>query len=237
MARPRGDDQGHALYVRQGKRALDLLLTILSSPVTAPLVLVGWVVARLSTRRPGFFTQPRVGRHGASFDIVKLRTMRPATAVDAQAHDLGVTAGARARITPAGAWLRRTKLDELPQLLNVLRGEMSLVGPRPDVPQWREAIARFPAALDVRPGITSLASLAYADEEEVLAATSDPIAAYRDTVLPHKLRLNELYARHVSPALDARILGLTALSVVDRDRAADGARHLIRRLGGNPEPG
>ena len=227
------------LYRRYGKRAVDAALTLLSLPVTAPLIAIGWLVARRSTTGPGFFTQRRVGQNGRIFTIWKLRTMSPAIAAhttDAEAHTVGVTTAANARITPAGAFLRRTKLDELPQLLNVLAGDMSLVGPRPDVPEWLDLMRQYPDALAVRPGLTSLASLAYVDEEDLLAQEADPVAAYGERILPHKLRLNELYARNLSLRLDAQILALTALSVASRQRARQAAIRLIAGLGGGPDP-
>jgi len=224
------------LYRQYGKRAMDAALTLLSLPVTAPLLAVGWLVARRSTNGPGFFTQPRVGRDGRIFTIWKLRTMRPPSAAEAQSHTVGVTTAANTRITAAGAFLRRTKLDELPQLINVLRGEMSMVGPRPDVPEWLDLMRQYPDALRVRPGLTSLASLAYVDEEDFLAREADPLAAYGERVLPHKLRLNELYARNLSLPLDLRILALTLLSVASRRHARQAAAGIITALGGDPDP-
>ena len=223
-------------YRRKGKRGLDLLTTLLTAPATTLVGAFGSITARISIRDHGMFSQQRVGREGQIFTIWKLRTMRPVTADELSAHDVGVTAGGNARITPAGAWLRRTKLDELPQLYNVLKGDMSLVGPRPDVPEWLDVWRQYPDALSVRPGLTSLASLAYVDEEDVLAAESHPVQAYAERILPHKLRLNELYARNVSLKLDLKILALTALSVVSRDRAQRSARRIIVALGGDPDP-
>jgi lipopolysaccharide/colanic/teichoic acid biosynthesis glycosyltransferase len=222
-------------YPRWGKRVIDLVLTTASIPVTAPLGALGWLAARWATGEPGLFTQDRIGLNGETFLIWKLRTMRPARPEEDASHRLGVTAGATARITRTGRWLRRTKLDELPQLRNVLAGDMSLVGPRPDVPEWLELLRRHPDALAVRPGLTSLASLAYADEEEVLAREVDPVAAYAEVVLPHKLALNELYARNLSPTLDFIVLALTAVSIVSRRTAQRGARAMITALGGSAD--
>jgi lipopolysaccharide/colanic/teichoic acid biosynthesis glycosyltransferase len=220
-------------YRRWGKRGTDMVLVALSLPVTAPLTAVGWLLARLSTRDSGWFTQERIGRDGRTFVIWKLRTMRAPDPGDDQArfaHEIGVAAASAARITPVGAWLRRTKLDELPQLWNVVRGEMSLVGPRPDVPEWLGVLRGHPDALAVRPGLTSLASLAYHDEEEALAGEADPVAAYAERVLPHKLHLNEVYARGLSPGLDLRVLALTVLSIVSRPRAQAAVRRTIEDL-------
>jgi lipopolysaccharide/colanic/teichoic acid biosynthesis glycosyltransferase len=222
-------------YPAWGKRTLDLILVAASLPLTGPLALAGWIAARISTGDRGMFTQQRIGRSGEPFTIWKLRTMRPPDDSEQASHEVGVTAGAAARITPAGRWLRKTKLDELPQLRNVIFGDMSLVGPRPDVSEWLDVMRRYPDALSVRPGLTSLASLAYVDEEETLARETNPVAAYAEKVLPHKMRLNELYARNLSPSLDVLILVLTAVSVFSRTTAQDWARSIIRALGGQPD--
>src|SRR6185369_2422435 len=137
---------------------------------------------------PVFFSQTRVGRKGKPFRIWKFHTMR------AGRHGSVITAAGDGRVTRAGAMLRKCKLDELPQLLNVLKGEMSLVGPRPEVPEHvRLEEPMWQAVLAVRPGITDLASLLYRDEERLLGAARDPNTFYRESVLPTKLFLNLAY--------------------------------------------
>lgn len=153
---------------------------------------------------PVFFQQTRVGKNGRPFRIWKFRTMRVGSLGSA------ITAAGDGRITRVGNALRRWKLDELPQLLNVLKGDMSLVGPRPEVAEYvhlEEPI--WQAVLQVRPGITDLASLLYRNEEELLGAADDPIAFYRESVLPAKLVLNLAYLQSRSLRLDLRLILLT----------------------------
>jgi lipopolysaccharide/colanic/teichoic acid biosynthesis glycosyltransferase len=153
---------------------------------------------------PVFFGQTRIGRKGRPFRIWKFRTMR------AGSRGRPITAAGDHRITRVGSVLRRCKLDELPQLFNVLRGDMSLVGPRPEVPEYvqiEEPV--WQAVLQVRPGVTDVASLVYRDEEKLLGTSADPNALYRETVLPSKLALNLGYLRSRSFGSDLRLILLT----------------------------
>ena len=172
------------------KRLFDILVSGLGLLLLAPLLLVIAVIVRLSSRGPVLFRQERVGRDGRLFRILKFRTM----VVDAERRGLQLTAGADIRITRAGGRLRQYKLDELPQLLNVLLVDMSLVGPRPEVPRY---VALYTPeqrrVLQVRPGITDPASVAFRNESAVLAQAADPERHYIDCVMPEKLRLNLAY--------------------------------------------
>ena len=153
---------------------------------------------------PVFFSQTRVGRTGKPFRIWKFRTMR------AGSQGGVITAAGDARVTRAGHSLRRFKLDELPQLFNVLKGDMSLVGPRPEVPEYVEIEAPiWQAVLEVRPGVTDLATLLYRDEERLLGTSADPNALYRQSVLPAKLLLNLGYLRSRSFRRDLKLILLT----------------------------
>jgi lipopolysaccharide/colanic/teichoic acid biosynthesis glycosyltransferase len=153
---------------------------------------------------PVFFRQVRIGRSGRRFSMWKLRTMR------AGSRGGAITAAGDSRVTRAGVVLRRFKLDELPQLINVLKGDMSLVGPRPEVPEYVQLeVPIWQAVLQVRPGITDLASLVYRDEEQVLGASVDPEAMYRNQVLPAKLLLNLAYLRSRSFRQDLKLILLT----------------------------
>ena len=186
------------------KRTLDLLLASVGLVVLAPLGLVIALWIRLDSPGPALFRQSRVGCGGRLFRIHKFRTMR----ADAGAGGPALTVGDDPRITRAGRWLRRAKLDELPQLIDVIAGDMSLVGPRPEVPGY---VALYPAALrdkllSVRPGITDPASLAYVDEGTRLAASADPQRAYVDEVLPAKLALSAQYIDRMSTGGDLRLL-------------------------------
>jgi lipopolysaccharide/colanic/teichoic acid biosynthesis glycosyltransferase len=153
---------------------------------------------------PVFFSQTRVGRRGKPFRIWKFRTMR------AGSQGSVITAAGDGRVTRAGAALRRCKLDELPQLFNVLKGDMSLVGPRPEVPEYVQLEAPiWQAVLQVRPGVTDLASLLYRDEETLLGSSGDPNVFYRESVLPAKLILNLGYLRFRSFTRDLGLILLT----------------------------
>ena len=189
------------------KRAFDLLLAGLGLVLLSPLLLVIAIAIRIDSPGPVFYRQERIGRHGVPFRIHKFRTMRH----DPQHGGPQITVGDDARITRAGAFLRRTKLDELPQFIDVLRGRMSLVGPRPEVPRY---VALYPAelraqVLSVRPGITDLASIEFRDEAALLARASDAEREYVEVVMPRKLALAARYVRSASLALDVTILWRT----------------------------
>jgi lipopolysaccharide/colanic/teichoic acid biosynthesis glycosyltransferase len=190
------------------KRIFDLVFSALALLLLAPVFALIALAIRWNTPGPVFFRQDRVGRGGRPFRIRKFRTM----VVDAPALGPAITIGQDPRITRVGAWLRRTKLDELPQLMDVLQGHMSLVGPRPEVPQY---VALYPPelrerVLAVRPGITDPVSLKLADEARVLAASADPERTYREELLPAKLREAVAYAEQASLGSDLRIIWATA---------------------------
>jgi len=193
------------------KRAFDIVCAALGLALLAPLLLVLALWIKLDSPGPVFFRQQRVGRRGRPFLIHKFRTMR--------ADNAGpqITVGADPRITRCGALLRRYKLDELPQLWDVLRGAMSLVGPRPEVPRY---VALYPddmrrLVLSVRPGITDPASLHYRNESERLAAAADPEREYIEVVMPAKLALAADYVRQASLAGDLRLI-LSTLAALRR---------------------
>ena len=193
------------------KRAFDLVAALAGLALLSPLWLLVAVAIKLDSPGPVFYRQERVGRHGEPFRIHKLRSM-----VVAGEGGLSLTVGADPRITRVGAWLRRTKLDELAQLVDVVQGTMSLVGPRPEVPRY---VALYPPALrdkvlSVRPGITDLASIAFRDESALLARSADPERTYIDEVLPEKLRLAALYVDTASLAGDLRLIARTIAVLV-----------------------
>lgn len=185
------------------KRVLDILLSGAALLVLWPiLVLIGILVAITS---PGgaLFRQTRVGLGGQMFHLLKFRTMRTGSEALGQ-----ITIGGRdARITRVGLALRRTKLDELPQLINVLKGDMSIVGPRPEVPKY---VAMYTeeqkGVLAVRPGLTSAASLAFINENEILGKSDHPERTYTEVVMPAKLAMDLAYVRDRSTGLDLRII-------------------------------
>ena len=188
-----------------GGGVAERLLALAGLVALAPVLLAVAAAIALDDGFPVVYRQSRVGRNGASFLLVKFRSMRRGSG------GVRITASGDARLTRCGDFLRRYKLDELLQLWNVVKGDMSLIGPRPEVaefvdstdPVWR-------AVLAVRPGITDLASLVYRNEEEVLAAASDRVRHYREVVLPAKLALNLEYLRRRSLWLDVKLICLTA---------------------------
>jgi lipopolysaccharide/colanic/teichoic acid biosynthesis glycosyltransferase len=196
--------RGHlTLYRRIGKRSFDASSAAVGLALTAPLFLICAVAIRLDSAGPVFFRQRRIGRLGRSFQIIKFRTM----VQQAQHVGLTITAAGDDRITRVGRWLRKTKLDEIPQLLNVLKGEMSIVGPRPETP---EHVAAYNddqlRVLEVKPGITGWASVAFIDEESVLAGQPDKEAFYLETLMPRKLDLDLFYCEGVSFLEDMKLI-------------------------------
>jgi len=186
------------------KRFVDVFFATLGLLLLTPLLIGIATIILAEDGAPVFFSQTRVGRRGQPFRIWKFRTMR------ACATGSAITARGDDRITRAGAVLRKYKIDELPQLFNVLKGEMSLVGPRPEVPEFVHLESPvWQRILQVRPGITDLATLIYRDEERILAASAEPVAFYRQTVLPAKLRLNEEYFPARTFARDLKLILLT----------------------------
>jgi lipopolysaccharide/colanic/teichoic acid biosynthesis glycosyltransferase len=187
------------------KRLFDVVSALLGLLVFGlpMLAVAAWI--RLDSPGPVFFRQERVGRHGKVFRIHKFRTMT----VDAERRGPQLTVGADARVTRAGRLLRANRLDELPQFFDVLAGDMSLVGPRPDVPRY---VDQWPAALRervlaVRPGITDPASLEFRDEATLLARAADPEREYLDVILPRKLARAADYADHASLWTDLAVIG------------------------------
>ncbi|MCC6840097.1 MAG: sugar transferase [Flavobacteriales bacterium] len=185
------------------KRAFDMAFSLVLLVLLLPLLLVFALAVALTSPGGAFFRQVRVGRGGREFRLLKFRSMRPGSEAKGQ-----LTIGGRdPRITGVGYFLRKTKLDELPQLWNVLVGDMSVVGPRPEVPKYVALYtAEQRAVLQVRPGITGMASLDYIDENELLARAADPEKAYVEEVMPAKLALDLRYVRERSFLLDLRII-------------------------------
>lgn len=198
------------------KRAFDIVFASVALVLLLPLLVLFALAVALTSPGGAFFRQVRVGRHGRPFNLLKFRSMRPGSEALGQ-----LTIGGRdPRITGVGHFLRRTKLDELPQLWNVLKGDMSVVGPRPEVPRY---VALYTTdqrqVLSVRPGITGMASLDYVDENELLARSDDPERTYVEEVMPAKLALDLRYVRERTFALDLRIIAAT-LRLIFRARAA-----------------
>lgn len=213
------------------KRLLDIVLAGAGLIATSPILLGSMLAIWLTDFRSPFYVADRVGRRGSPFRLVKLRSM----VVDADKTGVSSTAATDPRITRVGSFVRRYKLDELPQLWNVLMGSMSMVGPRPQV---QYGVDRYTAAerrlLEVRPGITDLASIVFADEGDILHGHPDPDRGYDELIRPWKSRLGLLYVERRNLRLDVELIGLTALALISRERALAGLQRILERLGADP---
>jgi len=188
-----------------GRQALDSFFALLGLIVLSPFLAAIALATVCDSGWPVFFEQTRIGRGGKPFRLLKFRTMRTGLTGPS------ITARGDSRITRVGRVLRKFKLDEIPQLWNVVRGEMSLVGPRPEVPEFVEMeTAIWRCVLKVRPGITDPASIAYRNEEEILAKAADRIRYYREELLPAKLALNVEYLKRRSFWQDCKVILSTA---------------------------
>ena len=188
------------------KRAFDIVISLLLLVALLPFFLIIAILILIDSKGGIFFRQIRVGKNARHFHILKFRTMFPESEKSGQ-----LTVGVSdKRITPVGRFLRRYKLDEFPQLVNVLRGEMSLVGPRPEVPHYVNLYSQEQKrVLQVRPGITDYASIAFIDENEILSRVDDPERYYVDTIMPEKLRINQEYLSGRTFFTDLKVLGKT----------------------------
>lgn len=188
------------------KRTVDIVVSAVLLLLALPVLLVASIVIRCTSPGPVLFRQVRMGRGFRPFEILKLRTMAHAQA------GLAYTLGHDPRITPFGKWLRRTKLDELPQLWNVLRGDMSLVGPRPVLPELTEEFHEdYALLLRVRPGLTDPASLKYSQEARLLAQTSDPMQFFKTVLTPDKIRISCEYLEQANLWTDSVTIAMTAV--------------------------
>ncbi len=195
-------------YVRSGKRWLDAVCSLGGIIVLSPLLCAAAIAIRLTSAGPVFFRQTRIGRHGKPFRIFKFRTMVASNAPGAPL----LTASGDPRVTRVGRWLRATKVDELAQLFNVLKGEMSLVGPRPEIPEYVAAYTeRQKQVLAMKPGITGPA--ARMDEEELLAGQLDQSRFYLTVILPAKLNTDLAYCENVRCSTDLKLIFRTIAKV------------------------
>jgi lipopolysaccharide/colanic/teichoic acid biosynthesis glycosyltransferase len=195
------------------KRVVDLGLASVGLVLLTPVMVLIAVAIKLDSEGPIIFGQERIGRNFRAFRIYKFRSMK--YELDDQGPQ--ITATGDPRVTRVGRLLRKTKLDELPQLFNVLKGDMSLVGPRPEVRRYVEKFAEdYREILTVRPGMTDLASLKYVDESAVLEQAADPEGEYVTHVLPEKLELAKQYVRSFSLLLDLGLIAQTVLRIVRR---------------------
>ena len=210
------------------KRLFDILAATIGLLMALPLLTIVCFLVWRQDRRSPFYLAPRVGKDGRTFTMVKVRSMR----VGAATSGVDSTAANDQRITPIGRFVRRYKIDEIVQLWNVVKGEMSLVGPRPnvhrDVALYTEIERRL---LTVRPGMTDLASIVFADEGEILKGHSDPDLRYHQVIRPWKSRLGLFYIEHRSFLLDLQLIYLTVVAIISRRTALFGVQRLLEALG------
>ncbi len=193
------------------KRLFDLMITIPMLLLVSPFFLIIALLIKLGSKGPVFYMQTRVGLNNRDFKIFKFRTMH----INADKAGLLTVGGRDPRVTPIGFFLRKYKLDELPQLLNVLFGSMSLVGPRPEVRKYVELYnAEQQKVLSVKPGITDYASIEYSEENDLLAKSSDPEKTYIEEIMPAKLLLNQKYIAEKSIITDLKIIWMTAAKII-----------------------
>lgn len=191
------------MFNRAVKRIFDIICSGIGLIILSPVLITIAVKIKSGSDGPVFFKQIRVGEQGREFEILKFRTM----VVDAEKLGRQITVGNDNRITKIGAFLRKYKLDELPQLINVFKGDMSLVGPRPEVPRYVKLYTNEQRrVLDVKPGITDLASIRYRDENELLGKAENPDEFYINTIMPDKLALNMEYINKSNVLFDVYII-------------------------------
>lgn len=214
------------------KRLLDIAVSLVGLIVCSPVLLVLCFLVWLQDRRSPFYIPNRVGRGERPYRMIKLRSM----VIRADSNKVDSTANNDPRITAVGHFIRRFKFDELPQLWNVLKGEMSLVGPRPNVSRETDLYTSDEKRLlSVRPGITDISSIVFADEGAILEGKPDPDLAYNQLIRPWKSRLGLLYVERSNVLLDIQLVFLTVLSAFDRRQALDKVSALVARLGASPE--
>lgn len=195
------------------KRLFDILFSLLGIVCLIPLFLLVAVLLKLNSAGPIFYRQVRVGQHRKSFRLLKFRTM----CVNADARGLLTVGKDDARITSVGGWLRKYKIDEFPQMFNILKGEMSFVGPRPEVPRYVDLYNDGQCrVLSVRPGITDWASIRYLQENDLLAQCDDPEAFYIGTILPSKIIQNLEYVDHHNLWTDCKIISCTIKNILSQ---------------------
>lgn len=203
------------MYKNYIKSVLDILVASVAILLLSPVLVVVAALVLLIEGRPVFFRQRRVGRYGKLFSIYKFRTMT----LDKASHLGSFDVGSKSRVTWLGSALRQYKIDELPQLINVLKGEMSLIGPRPEISAWTQVYPeKWQKVLEVKPGITDWASIMFRDEEKMLANSADPQKTYRTEILPTKLEYYLDYSADIKFSKDIIILYNTIKMLVRKSQ-------------------
>lgn len=195
------------------KRLFDIFFSFIGLLILLPLFVIVAILIKIDSSGSVFFIQERIGKNFKPFNLYKFRTM----IVDASQKGFSITAGGDSRITKIGRFLRKTKIDELPQLINVLKGEMSFVGPRPEMQKYVEIFKEeYKEILKVKPGITDTASLNYRDEESVLKDKENPEEYYINVLLPEKIKLSKEYIKSASLTFDLKLIFLTLFKLFIR---------------------
>lgn len=193
------------------KRVFDIIASSCGLIILSPMLLIVGLAIKVDSKGPVFFKQKRVGKNKEIFEIYKFRTM----VTDAEKLGKQITVGNDNRVTRVGKFIRKCKLDEFPQLINVLKGEMSLVGPRPEVPRYVELYSTYQSQiLLVQPGITDYASIEYRNENEILGKSKNPEKTYIEEIMPIKIELNMKYIRNISLFEDIKLVINTILAIV-----------------------
>jgi len=189
-------------YQKILKRLFDIIVSIFGLMATFIIIIIAWLFASIETKSNGFFIQKRVGKEGKLFSVIKIKTMKKIEGIDTT-----ITSSNDTRITKSGKLFRDTKIDELPQLWNVFIGDMSFVGPRPDVPGYADKLEdEDKIILSIRPGITGPASIKYKNEEEILSLQENP-QYYNDTIIwPDKVKINKAYINEWSLKSDIKYI-------------------------------
>lgn len=191
-------------------RLFDILFSFFGLLILSPFFVIIWLIIVLTSRGGGFYTQNRVGKDGVDFSLYKFRSMRK----DADKGSLITVGGRDPRITKIGYFIRKFKIDELPQLFNVLKGDMSLVGPRPEVRKYVDLYTdEQKKVLSIRPGITDYASIEYVDENEILGKSDNPDEVYVSQIMPDKIKLNMKYIENKSVKEYFKIIFLTVFKI------------------------
>ncbi|WP_375567397.1 sugar transferase [Oceaniradius stylonematis] len=214
------------------KRLFDVVASLAGLVLLSPVLLVLMFLVWRQDGHSPIYQGVRAARNGGTFKMNKLRSM----VVHADKTGVESTGAADTRITPLGHFIRRWKIDEFTQLWNVLKGDMSLVGPRPNTVKAVEGYTeRERGLLAVRPGITDFASIVFSDEGEIIKDADDPDAAYDKLIRPWKGRLGLIYAEHVNVLLDIKLIWLTIVAIIDKSAALKGVERELRRLGVDEE--
>ena len=200
-------DPKFSFQERTCKRTFDFIVALIGLIISSWIILIAFIIASIDTRSYGLFTQLRVGKGGKLFRIIKIKSMREVKGIETT-----VTKSSDARITKSGALFRKTKIDELPQLFNVMIGKMSFVGPRPDVPGFADQLdGKGRAILSLRPGITGPATLVFRNEEELLEDQEEPEAYNREVIYPKKVEINLKYLENYSFWIDIKYILATTV--------------------------